>query len=676
MRAISFSKLLLLVVFIPLTALMLFVGELTYESWTRYAELSRASTLLRLAVAVGRFSGIAIPAEGAATREIIAGASNRSVVDAQRRVTDDLYRAVREAAAANAVQDARIEGHLKALEDRMREIAAMREKVDAKAVAAPTASTAVLAPAAARGIDLVGSAAAAAGDAILSSRIFAIYTALQLNENSLLQRGFVQMGLEKGQLATEQFLILAKAITHQATFTKLFNEFAPAEIASRYRAFEAANGRELQELREFVLKNAGTPASDAQLKRWLELNRDLTQVLTGILNATFERVSAESAEMLSAAQRSVYIYIGLILAILAVVAVLTRTALRTLRELLGSLARTMDELGKGHFDIEVPHVRRDDEIGVMARATESFRTNLVQMKEREAEQKNAEAIAQRKAAMNTLATDFETVMGGIVVAVSSASAELEAMASTLATDAESTQHLSATVATASEQASANVRSVAESTEELTNSVAEISRQVAESGRISGEAVNQAHKTDERVTELSRAAQRIGDVVKLITAIAEQTNLLALNATIEAARAGEAGRGFAVVAQEVKALASQTAKATSEISEQISGMQAATHEAVGAIKEIGDTIGRISEIATNITSAVEQQGAATQEIARNIHQATQGTAQVAANIGDVNRKAAATQAASSKVLSSSKAMSAEGERLKAEVQKFLATIRAA
>ena len=72
---------------------------------------------------------------------------------------------------------------------------------------------------------------------------------------------------------------------------------------------------------------------------------------------------------------------------------------------------------------------------------------------------------------------------------------------------------------------------------------------------------QAEKTDARIAELTRAAGRIGDVVKLITDIAEQTNLLALNATIEAARAGESGRGFAVVAQEVKALAAQTAKAT-------------------------------------------------------------------------------------------------------------------
>ncbi|MBV8840292.1 MAG: methyl-accepting chemotaxis protein, partial [Alphaproteobacteria bacterium] len=169
---------------------------------------------------------------------------------------------------------------------------------------------------------------------------------------------------------------------------------------------------------------------------------------------------------------------------------------------------------------------------------------------------------------------------------------------------------------------------------------------------------------------------IGDVVKLITAIAEQTNLLALNATIEAARAGEAGRGFAVVASEVKQLASQTAKATDEISTQISGMQAATQDSVAAIKEIGGTIGRISEIASTIAAAVEEQGAATQEIARNVSEAAKGTGQVATSIADVNRGAGETGVASSKVLSSAQSLSSESHHLRAEVEKFLSTVRAA
>ena len=219
----------------------------------------------------------------------------------------------------------------------------------------------------------------------------------------------------------------------------------------------------------------------------------------------------------------------------------------------------------------------------------------------------------------------------------------------MTTTAETTQRLAGVVASASEEASQNVHSVASAAEEMTSSVNEISRQVHESSTIAGEAVKQAEKTDERITRLSQAASRIGDVVKLITAIAEQTNLLALNATIEAARAGEAGRGFAVVASEVKSLATQTAKATEEIGTQIGGMQAA---------------------------AVEQQGAATTEISRNVQQAAHGTTEVATNIIEVNRGASDTGSASSQVLGSAQSLSRESGRLKAEVEKFVNMVRAA
>ncbi|WP_022720752.1 methyl-accepting chemotaxis protein, partial [Rhodopseudomonas sp. B29] len=267
-------------------------------------------------------------------------------------------------------------------------------------------------------------------------------------------------------------------------------------------------------------------------------------------------------------------------------------------------------------------------------------------------------------------------VGEIVNTVSSASTELEASASTLTTSAERAQHLSSTVAAASEEASTNVQSVASATEELSSSISEISRQVQESARMAADAVNQARTTDERVSELSKAATRIGDIIELINTIAGQTNLLALNATIEAARAGEAGRGFAVVAAEVKALAEQTAKATGEISQQISGIQSATNDSVTAIKQIAGTIGRLSEISSTIAAAVEEQGAATQEISRNVQQAAMGTQQVSSNVIDVQRGATETGSASSQVLSSAQTLAQDSTRLRSEVSRFLDSVRAA
>jgi methyl-accepting chemotaxis protein len=339
----------------------------------------------------------------------------------------------------------------------------------------------------------------------------------------------------------------------------------------------------------------------------------------------------------------------------------------------------MDKMAKGNLDIDVPGAGRGDEIGDMARTIAVIRENAARdalAKQEEAKQDEIARATRRKANMQSLADKFETAVGSIVETVSSASTELEAAAGTLTKSAETTQQLSAIVAAASEEASTNVQSVASSTEEMTSSISEISRQVQESARIAGDAVMQAQKTDARITELSEAAGRIGDVVKLITAIAEQTNLLALNATIEAARAGESGRGFAVVAQEVKALAGQTAKATDEIGTQIRGMQSATQDSVSAIKEIGGTIGHISEIAATIAAAVEEQGAATQEISRNVQQAAHGTTQAATNIAAVNRGASETGAASAQVLVSAQSLANESNRLKLEMAKFLDTVRAA
>ncbi|MBR1126596.1 MCP four helix bundle domain-containing protein [Bradyrhizobium lablabi] len=420
--------------------------------------------------------------------------------------------------------------------------------------------------------------------------------------------------------------------------------------------------REAQDLNTKVVNKIGLDA-DAVLKKSIDLN-----------NAGADKAAQSAADDYASAFMMLAIILG---ASIVAGAAISFYLVRDVSAGIASIVRPMQALGQGDLTAVVPHRGEKTEIGTMADTLQVFKDALIAKKAAdEAAAADAEAKIERGRRVDNITREFESMIGEIVNTVSSASSQLEASAGTLSSTAERSKELATTVAAASEEASTNVQSVASATEELSSSVNEISRQVQESARMATDAVGQARVTNDRVSELSKAASRIGDVVELINTIAGQTNLLALNATIEAARAGEAGRGFAVVASEVKALAEQTAKATGEISQQISGIQGATQESVTAIKEISGTIERLSEISSTIAAAVEEQGAATQEISRNVQQAAQGTQQVSSNITDVQHGAAETGSASTQVLSAARMLSGDSSRLKNEVSKFLTNVRAA
>ena len=106
MRGIAISRLLMVAVFVPLVGLAIFGGRLAYDAWSRYGDLSRASSVVRLAAATARFVGIAIPGEGGINRDVIAGNADRAKLASVRRVTDDHYRDLRDAGAALTVKAA------------------------------------------------------------------------------------------------------------------------------------------------------------------------------------------------------------------------------------------------------------------------------------------------------------------------------------------------------------------------------------------------------------------------------------------------------------------------------------------------------------------------------------------------------------------------------------------
>ncbi len=344
---------------------------------------------------------------------------------------------------------------------------------------------------------------------------------------------------------------------------------------------------------------------------------------------------------------------------------------------IASLTGVMEALTSGRRGVVVPHVVSRTEIGRMARATDVFREAIEQREALQAERaaEDARREAERRRERRALADTFAATVSTVVETVGRVAEAIGGTARRVDDIAHTTAGRAGSVSQAASVASDNVATVAAATEELTGAIDEVGRQMHHAGAVSATAVRQAERTNAIVQDLSEATQRIGEIVDLINAIAAQTNLLALNATIEAARAGDAGRGFAVVAQEVKLLAAQTSKATEEIAQQIATVQNVTDEAVSAIRDITTTVDEITRISQSIIVAVDEQASATREISRSIDEAARGTRDVRSNISSVDQSTRETTEAAGTMVRGSDDLTEVADRLRLEVEGFVARMRA-
>jgi methyl-accepting chemotaxis protein len=387
--------------------------------------------------------------------------------------------------------------------------------------------------------------------------------------------------------------------------------------------------------------------------------------------------AVQQTELSAAADKVTYgVVLAGILCMLPIVGVIWWLTVRMFAPM-QTLSGAARKIADGDLEVPVDATERSDEIGEMARCIEVFKNNSIE-RERLSEERKVGHIAreEREQRIDSLINSFRAEAQEVLGTVEENIARVEDLSNVLSDRSATAAGRGAEAVSDSENASSNVQAVASATEELNASISEISRQVETTAEIVEQTTSSAQVSNQKIEGLAEAANRIGDVVKLISDIAEQTNLLALNATIEAARAGEAGKGFAVVAAEVKELASQTGKATEEISSQIAAIQASTSDAVQEIANVSSSIEEVNNYTLTISGAVQQQGSATSEISRNVAEAAQGTQKVSGAVVSLNDDVVENSRSVEQMHEATVAMRDKAEQLRKSVESFLAEVAAA
>jgi methyl-accepting chemotaxis protein len=310
----------------------------------------------------------------------------------------------------------------------------------------------------------------------------------------------------------------------------------------------------------------------------------------------------------------------------------------------------------------------------MASALAVFREEVRAKRRLETEAEAARQRRERKAeAAQRYTTDFGVSVGAVMDQFAGAADTLIQSATRMSQSAAQTQAQVRRNAAETEEAAQNLSAVAAAVEELSATVAEINRQIATTSAVTQDAVRETRESDERMGALTQTADRVGDVIGVISDVAARTNLLALNATIEAARAGEAGKGFAVVASEVKSLAAQTARATEEVASHIHAIRRAAQEAAQVMRGIAGTIGRVEEATTTMAAAVEEQGASTREITGRLQGVAVATSSVSETMRAVLASAEEAEGVSAHVQTAAEGVQAQAGALRGEVNGFLTNI---